>query len=393
MNFLLTRILWLRRSKWQFLLAGLAFFIGLATLMLALDSYLRVSAILQLQKEQGQFLILNKKISLVNTLGLESASFEKEEINNIRRSGLFQEAGEVHSNKFRAQIISSEYINFQSLVFFESVPRSFLDNRPPDFRWSEGRKDLPIIVSQDFLNLYNFGFAMGQGFPQIGREALKLVSFDVVLDGPGGKEVFRGRVAGFTERIASVLVPEEFMSWANRKIGGEKKESCSRVIVKVANASDPAIAAFLKKFRLVTDLEKMNLGKSGSTLELVMKGLALLGLLFTVLALVMFSMNFRLVMAEAESDIRLLIELGYSHGKIARELLSWFSLLLLVIFALAGLFLFSLEGLLQTAISSQGLQAAGSGYLLMSLLCGFVFTLIVLVWNSILIGNQLRKIA
>jgi hypothetical protein len=163
--------------------------------------------------------------------------------------------------------------------------------------------------------------------------------------------------------------------------------------VKVANASDPAIAAFLKKFRLVTDLEKMNLGKSGSTLELVMKGLALLGLLFTVLALVMFSMNFRLVMAEAESDIRLLIELGYSHGKIARELLSWFSLLLLVIFALAGLFLFSLEGLLQTAISSQGLQAAGSGYLLMSLLCGFVFTLIVLVWNSILIGNHLRKIA
>jgi hypothetical protein len=393
MNFLLTRILWLRRSKWQFLLAGLAFFIGLATLMLALDSFLRISSILNRQKEQGQFLILNKKISLVNTLGLESGSFEKAEIENIRKSGLFQDVGEVHSNKFRAQVISTAYINFQSMVFFESVPRSFLDNRPVDFRWSEGRKDLPIIVSQDFLNLYNFGFAMGQGFPQIGREALKLVSFDVVLDGPGGKEIFTGRVVGFTERIASVLVPEEFMRWSNRNIGGQKSESCSRVIVKVANASDPSIASFLKKFRLVTDFEKINLGKSGSTLELVMKGLTALGILFTLLALVMFSMNFRLVMAEAETDIRLLIELGYSHRKIARELLMWFSVLLLLIFAGAGFFLFSLDGLLKTAISAQGLEDAGSGFVLSSLFCGFLFTLLVLVWNSILIGNQLRKIA
>jgi hypothetical protein len=234
---------------------------------------------------------------------------------------------------------------------------------------------------------------MGQGFPQIGREALKLVSFDVVLDGPGGKEIFTGRVVGFTERIASVLVPEEFMRWSNRNIGGQKTESCSRVIVKVANASDPSIASFLKKFRLVTDYEKLNLGKSGSTLELVMKGLTALGLLFTLLALVMFSMNFRLVMAEAESDIRLLIELGYSHRKIARELLMWFSVLLLLIFVGAGFFLFSLDGLLKTAISAQGLEDAGSGFVLSSLFCGFLFTLLVLVWNSILIGNQLRKIA
>lgn len=393
MNFLLTRIIWLRRSKWQFLLAGLAFFIGLSTLMLALDSYLRVSSVLSFQKEKGQFLILNKKISLVNTLGLEPATFSKAEIENIRKSGLFQEVGEIHSNKFRAEVISRAYIQFQSLVFFESVPRNFLDSRPADFRWSEGMKDIPIIVSQDFLNLYNFGFAMGQGFPQIGREALKLVNFDVITDGPGGKAVFKGRIVGYTERMASVLVPEEFMRWANRNLGQQHSATCSRVIVKVANASDPAIASFLKKFRLVTDDEKMNLGKSASALELAMKGFALLGLLFTVLALVMFSMNFRLVMAEAESDIRLLIELGYSHRTIAFEMLSWFGLFILVIFGTGGICLFSMDGMLEKLVSSQGLEDRGSGFLLTSLGFGFAFTAGVLVWNSILIGNQLRKIA
>ncbi len=393
MKLLLTRILWLRRSKWQFLLAGLAFFIGLSTLMLAFESYLKISYLLEKQKEAGQFLILNKKISMVNTLGFASGSFEKAEIENIRNSGLFQDVGQVYSNKFRAEVLSSSYIPFRSLVFFESVPRNFLDSRPAEFRWQEGSRELPIMVSQDFLNLYNFGFALGQGLPQIGREALKLVSFDVIIDGPGGREVFKGRIVGFTDRMASVLVPEEFIHWANRNIGAEKEESCARVIVKAGNASDPAIAAFLKKSRLTTDHEKLNFGKSGTALSLVMRGLAVLGSLFSLLALVMFSMNFRLVMAEAAPDIRLLIELGYSHRKIAFQLLFWFGLMMLLIFSASALLLFQMESMLESVISAQGLGSGLSGFFWQAASSGLLFSLAVFFWNTLLIGNQLRKIA
>ena len=393
MDLLLTRILWLRRSKWQFLLAGLAFLIGLSTLMLALESYMRVNAHLEKKEKEGQFLIINKKISLVNTLGIESGTFEESELSNIRKSGLFQEVGEVHSNQFKAQIVARSYISFSSLVFFESVPKAFLDNKPEDFRWTEGRKDLPIIVSQDFLNLYNFGFALGQGLPQISRDAMKLVNFEVEIEGPGGKEVFNGRVAGFTERIASVLVPTEFMDWANRKVGGKSNTECSRIIVKTANASVPEIGAFLKKYRLMADQEKLSLGKSGRVLKTVMKGLAALGLLFTILSLVMFSMNFRLVMAEAENDIRLLIELGYSHKRISIQLLSWFSIFLGLIFLLAVLILVRVEGIAGMAISGQGLEIGDASFLVKTSLSGLFFTSMVLVWNSLMIFKQLRKIA
>ncbi len=389
---LLTRILWLRRSKWQFLLAGFAFFIGLCILMTAFDAYLEVNALQERQQKDGQFLILNKKISMVNTMGFESGSFSKAEIDNIRNSGLFQGVGEVYSNKFRAEIFSRDYIRFQSLVFFEAVPRPFLDSSPSDFRWIENSKELPIIVSQDFLNLYNFGFALGQGLPQLGKETLKLLKFGVVVEGPGGRQEFEGRVVGFTERIASVLVPVEFMHWANRTIGAEQEIRCSRIMAKAANAGDPQIAVFLKKFRLVTNQEKLHLGKSTSVLQLVMQGLGLLGFLFSLLALVMFTMNFRLVMAEAEVDIRLLIELGYSHRRIALQLLSWFALLLLILFCAAGIVFIRLEGGILNAISGQGLQA-GSGYAGFCLGIGFLFTSLVILWNGILILNHLKKIA
>ena len=393
MDFLLTRILWLRRSKWQFLLAGLAFFIGLSTLMLAFESYLKITRILERQKQNGQYLILNKKISMANTMGFESGSFSGEEIDNIRKSGLFSETGEVHSNKFRAEITSTSYIQFRSLVFFESIPDHFLTNRPSDFYWDENRREVPVVVSQDFLNLYNFGFALGQGLPQVGRETLKLVTFDVIIDGPGGKEVLKGKVVGFTDRIASVLVPPAFLQWANREIGRQKSPSCTRVLVKVSNASDPAIGAFLKKHRLLTDPEKVNLGKSGSVLDLVMKGLTVLGLLFSLLALVMFSMNFRLVMAEAQPDIRLLIELGYSHRKIAFQLVFWFGLLLILVFA-AALLVFSRTGrLLDSVIESQGLNQGFAGLQATAAAAGLLFAASVFIWNVLLIGRQLRKIA
>jgi hypothetical protein len=393
MRLLLTRILWLRRSKWQFLLAGTAFFFGLSALMIALNAFLRVEAVQQKQLEKGQYLMLSKKISMVNTLGIETGSFSSEEVNNIRKSGLFQEVGEVYSNKFRAQIFSENYIQFQSLVFFESVPRRFLDQNPVEFRWSEGQNELPILVSQDFLNLYNFGFALGQGLPQVGKETLKMLSFRVLIDGPGGKREFKGRIAGFTERIASVLVPSEFMEWANKNVGGQEIAASSRVMAKVANPSEPAIGHFLKKYRLSTEQEKLQSGKIASVLNLVMKGLGILGLLFSGLALVMFSTNFRLVMAEAESDIRLLIELGYAHKTLAFQLLFWFALLLMLVFAASSLFLLRMENLIANTISVQGIQGGGGGFLESSLAAGFTFTLMVAVWNGILILNQLRRIA
>jgi len=391
MQVLLTRILWIRRSKWQFLLAGFAFMVGLSTLMLALDAFLRVKAVQEEQNKLGHFLMLNKKISMVNTLGIEPGSFEKAEIDNIRKSGLFQDVGEVYSNKFRAQIYSTNYIQFQTLVFFEAVHDPFLDSRPVEFRWSEGQKELPIIVSQDFLNLYNFGFALGQGLPQMGKETLKLLSFSVQIDGPGGKEEFTGRVVGFTDRITSVLVPVEFMHRTNRKIGNVAQISSNRVLVKVANPSNPEIGAFLKKFRLSTSQEKMQLGKPATVLDLVMKGLAILGFLFSLLALVMFSTNFRLVMAEAESDIRLLIELGYAHRAIAFQLLFWFLLLISLIFILSGFFLWKLDSTLALAIQGSGFES--HSFTGTCLLAGFGFAAAVVLWNASLILNHLRKIA
>jgi hypothetical protein len=301
--------------------------------------------------------------------------------------------GFIQSNQFQASIRAKSYINFYTMAFFESVSPGFLDVENPEFRWSQGSKDLPIIVSQDFLNLYNFGFALSQGLPQVSRDMIKQVTFDVEIDGPGGKEVFTGRIVGFTERIASILVPLSFMEWSNREIAQKQAALPSRLIVKVESMSDPALTTYLEKNRLVTDQERLKLGKTGSVLNTVMKSLAILGTIFISLALIMFAMNFKLILAEASTDIRLLIELGYRHTRISLNLLSYFAAFVLILFLVCSYILFQTNDLITETLQGQGLDMELAGGPGKSLLAGAFFSISIVFINGALIIRQLRQIA
>jgi hypothetical protein len=393
MALLLTRILWLRRSKWQFLMDGFAFVLGLGTMLIALEAWLKVNEGLAAQKAKGQYLILNKKVSLVNTLGLATTTFDNREIAFVKRQPIFKQVGKVQSNQFQASIRATSYIRFYTMAFFESVSPGFLDANPEEFRWQPGQKELPIIVSQDFLNLYNFGFALSQGLPQVSREALKMVDFDVEINGSGGKEVFQGKIVGFSERIASVLVPMTFMEWGNQTIAGKKDTEASRLVVRVESTGDPKLAQFLKNNRLTTDQERMQMGKTGSVLTTVMQSLTLVGGIFMTLSLIMFAMNFRLILAEAAQDIRLLIELGYRHTRIGWNLLFYFVLFILILFGLSSLIVVEAHSWLMQTLEGQGLDIAQSTWPTTTLLAGLAFSMVIILLNGGLILKQLRQIA
>ncbi len=393
MNFLLTKILWLRRSKWQFLLAGLAYTIGLIIMLTALEAYLSVEKLVNQQKAKGQFLLVNKKISMVNTFGLASSSFTSDEIGILQNAPFTKKMGLLESNQFQASIRARQLIKFYSFVFFESVPFDFLDEKTNEFRWHEGDKKVPIIVSQDFLNLYNFGFALSQNLPQISREGIRMVPFDVVISGPGGEQVLEGEIVGFTERISSVLVPQNFMSWANRTIAGKAKSEPSRAIIQVESISDPGISEFLKKNRFVADQERMQLGKTGSILNTVMQVAALLGIIFVVLAFIMFSMNFKLILAEASTDIRLMIELGYRHTVIGGNLLFYFSGFLFLLFGICVFALVKTNNFVQHLLQGQGIASDAQNFPLTSILVGALFSIGIILVNGYLIIRKLQKTA
>jgi hypothetical protein len=107
----------------------------------------------------------------------------------------------------------------------------------------------------------------------------------------------------------------------------------------------------------------------------------------------MFAMNFKLILAEASIDIRLLIELGYRHTRIGLNLLSYFAAFVLILFLVCSYILFQTNDLITETLQGQGLDMELAGGPGKSLLAGAFFSITIVFINGALIIRQLRQIA
>ena len=88
-----------------------------------------------------------------------------------------------------------------------------------------------------FLDMYNFGFAVSQGTPQLTPDAIKLITLTLSVHAMGRKFDYPAQIVGFSDRISSVLVPQTFMDWANENFGAANTEA-SRVIIRTDDSGD-----------------------------------------------------------------------------------------------------------------------------------------------------------
>ena len=310
----------------KFILAALAFLVGLSLVLLSLQGYIKVKEYITPKKNTSNYVILNKEIGLQNTLFGARAQFTPEEIVDLRKQPFIEDLGVFQSNKFEARAAIGGNLGISTELFFESVPPQYIDNKPRNFDWNEGDDFIPIIISQDFLNLYNFGYAMGKGTPQLSKSTIELVPMVVYVYGAQGRRVFNAKVVGFSERISSILVPDSFLSWANITIGQSSDNKASRIIILLKNDKASLLDAYLKEHNLKVSDEKLKYSKILNTMNIVMTVLAFIGIAFMVFSVVIGILNFSLMVAQAKEEVSLLLQLGYK----ARHLVNHLSFYLLV---------------------------------------------------------------
>ena len=115
-----------------------------------------------------------------------------------------------------------------------------------DWKWDDNSQFIPMIVPNMFLDMYNFGFAASQNLPQLSQEIVMNLPLKITIQTPNGPMKIYGKVVGFSDRISSILVPQQFMDWANAKFGTDKNAKPSRVVIKTKDAGDPLLVQYLK---------------------------------------------------------------------------------------------------------------------------------------------------
>ncbi|PUZ26553.1 FtsX-like permease family protein [Chitinophaga costaii] len=319
-------------GRTRFVMAVLGLAIATLLMLVAVQTWADFEQLLYNQRntsDSADFLVINKKVTHTNSADNQHM-FSPAELADLQSQPFVKSAGNITSSQYKVAVAAPGNLQFTSEMFFEAVPDSFIDVQDGDWHWQAGNRLVPIILSNDFLNLYNYGFALSQGLPQLSPESVKVIPMQITISNGAHSEQFIGKVVGFSDRIASFLVPQPFMQWANANYGSGQPAATSRVIVKVTDPSNPALVKYLNDHDYTTNQDKLRHSRTKQVVQIIVSVIGFFGLVLLFFAMLVFSMFIQLIVASCRQEIALLVILGAAPGQLRRFLLRQFSPLYLI---------------------------------------------------------------
>ena len=319
-------------SRW---LSYTGLFIGVLLFLSSIQMFININQLLQgknPRKDGFDYISITRLITNEN-MGQDN-SFTQEEIKDLKQQPDITDAAPLIGNKFLVKATGGAALPFTSDLFLEAIDENFIDTVPPSFSWQQGQTSIPIIVSSEYLELYNAVFAPSRDLPQVSEKTMGAVVINIQCYGPDGITTFRGNVVGLSDRISTVLVPKEFLTWANENFAGTSIPRPSRIYLKTRDANDPQLLSYLKEkgFRINTD--KTKFGRVKQVLQSIVSALGIFGILVIILALLLFSFYLKLMIARSRENLQLLLLIGYSPKWLSRSVAKkWLPVYLLIILA------------------------------------------------------------
>ena len=377
---LLYQILWKDHSRTHLLFAFLGTLAGFVLLLAGIQFYIDIKSVLSENRDllDPEYIVINKKVNIGQTLGLSKVGFTEEEIQEIAQQSFADQVEPFLSNEFPVSgyTENERFPDFHTELFFEAIPDEFIDVKSEEWVWNPEVGKIPVIIPQDYLNLYNFGFAPSQGLPQIPKGVLSMIDFRLRLKGKGGYDDYNGQIVGFSNRIHSILVPLDFLKWANDKYGYFDKSHPSQVIVVSKDPTDPTIIKFLEEKGYDTIREKLKSSRMNIILKLIISFLVVVAAIIIGLAFLVFLLSLQLMISRSSEKIKRLNKLGFHYREISRPYILLLMVLMTAVTGFSLLITSLLAGKFHTMAQDWSLNISSS---LHGILFGMAVGLIALI--------------
>lgn len=269
---------------------------------------------------KADYLIVNKKIGALSGLTGAQSTFSQTDIDNLAAEDFVERMGAFTPSSFnvRARFNVEGFVSFSTEMFFESVPDDFVDVESDAWHYREGSSDIPIILPKNYLDLYNFGYAQGKGLPKLSEGILGAMKLQIQIEGNGGHGDFDGRIVGFSSRLNTILVPEQFMQWANQQYAnGDEAKEPTRLIVEVNNPTDERITTYLQAHDYETDEDKLDASKTTYILRIIVSIVMAVGIVISILSIYILMLSVFLLVQKNSTKLENLLLIGYSPTKVS----------------------------------------------------------------------------
>lgn len=270
----------------------------------------------------NDYVVISKHI---DRAGYVSSTIDNDVVAELKRAPFTHSVGVVASSSFDVEASvefgGNDSMGMSTLMFFEAVPDNFIDVNTDKWQYDSKTKSIPIIIPRNYLNLYNFGFSASQNLPKITEKLLMGVNINIELAGNGRYDEYVGKIVGFSDRINTILVPWDFLAWANKHYASvdinDTTISPSRVIAEIENPADQQFIEFLKRNSLETEDRSSSSDQAQTILNICLYVIVAIGLLFCALSLIILTLSIHLLLQKNIDKLQNLTLIGYTPTKVA----------------------------------------------------------------------------
>ncbi len=302
---------------------GIANLVGLTIVILAVQFYRDVQPVLGDEESfiRKDYLVITRSVTSAGAMMGGSSEFTDADIADLEAQPWCRKVGRFINSEFPIYAtvgLGDSGRAMRTQFFFEAIPTDFIDVADADWDFSPSNPEVPVIVSRDYLSLYNFGFAATQGLPRISEGQVSMIPLSFTFVGNGLGEMLPGRIVGFSSRLNTVLVPEDFMKWANARYGSGGEQHPLRLIVEVNSPGDVKIDQYMADHRYDVAGDKAQTGKANYFLTVVTSIVIAVGVVISLLSFFVLMLSIYLLLQKNTQRLRDLLLLGYSPGEVSR---------------------------------------------------------------------------
>jgi len=301
---------------------SLTLFIGMVIILTTTQLFLDVEPLLYQESDifKSNAAVISKSVSVFKTIDKEKIYFTKNELEDLKNQVFIKDLSKFNSATFKIQASSERSENipgFYTDLFFESIPDKYLDVVTDEWNWNSALNFIPIVIPENYLTLYNFGFAESQGLPVFSKNTISQFEFKIRISGNQKSKEYESKIVGFSNKINSILVPEEFLLWANNEYGRLVTNKTSRLLIEFDNPSDEAILKYFNENNYSINKDKLEFSKLVFFFKSALVFVFLIAFVIIILSVSFILLSINLIIQKNKELILNLYNIGYNHKKIA----------------------------------------------------------------------------
>lgn len=356
---MLNKLLFKNQDRKQLAIAVIGAFMGITFLITSIHYLIKVNEFGEGEEILGpNTIIVQKRVTNSSLFGFTKTDFSLSEIEKMKEKSFILDVKPVVANNFSVSFQTDDSLvpYFRSDVFIQTVDQEFLDVKSDNWDWKEGDTIVPIIMPRDFLVMLNT-FMSAQGISQISDSIAMKLNFKFTLTSKDNskKEWVSAHIIGFTNVVASILVPESFMTYGNDTYSDGTAQKITQIMISGKESEFGLVEEMLEERGLESKNSQMVIGRLKSmigTLFLVVLGISVIAVFVSGLVMIQY---LQLLMSRNAYEVRTLLRIGYKPKDIIKKFFVYFIKIFAIVAGLGLVMFFVFKYFLDTMFETGGL--------------------------------------